>query len=470
MKAKLLILMVVCLLFLGCEELDEIKGVIDEVEEVYTENKDEIDKVIEVVKESGADLENLDTEDLESILDRVSNAIEEDIDTQVIVDNLDGLLSNLSGDDLAGFGEYKATDFVSRNEVSASDGYVTEYYSSASFEKVVAYYKTLLENTEDYDITEYPGAADIKGTLGGVFVWFIIQEEDEETSYVVYQYENSGQAGNPASNAEEGGLTGEELKASIDDYVDVTFGDEIMIRHEIGQLDFEEWKEEWGNAYPKNLTVTIKGGGMDHDPPNTKEHNDGEIHYTFENKCYFKGRDYLIENTYKGAITRVTKILYNHEADVTTIIGQDGYIMSEHGDNAPIRLLDFSIFEELENDNETYKWLSEDGLLETIDEYGYREYIETKNGERVFLGHKYYRSGQTYSKMSLTYSLDKRIITDYKESGTTLEYCDHFMEGKILPYITSWKVTSIDIHSKIDDKLLDKDNYKGDYVQVEEND
>lgn len=74
----------------------------------------------------------------------------EDIDTDKVISDFEDMLDEIESiEDIATFGEFQATEFISRNEESISNGYVTEYYSSASFDEVVTHFKTMLEGTED---------------------------------------------------------------------------------------------------------------------------------------------------------------------------------------------------------------------------------------------------------------------------------------------------------------------------------
>lgn len=363
-------------------------------------------------------------------------------------------------DDLASFGEFNATEFVSRNERSISDGFVTEYYSSADFDEVVSHYKKVLENAEDYDITEYPGSfTQISAYVGDVFVQFGIQKDEDEETYIVFQYEDTASVG--SESGEVNGLTGEAFKESIDTYIESTIGtDDIITRNQISKLDYDKWKKDWDDYYPKNLTVMIEGKGSGYDfVDNNGEHHDGEYHYSYSNACYFKDKDFHIENTFIGEVTRTTVIIYNSDVNKTFILGEDGARVTENGNSAPIRLLDLSYFEAFESASEDTDAYFDLGLEVLLDDYFITEYIEKKNGERYMIASFYTNNGRTYNAGSFTYSFDDRIIISYKEHGTELEYCDHHLEGMPMFYVDEWQVTKINREQRIDDALFNSDNY-----------
>ncbi|GAA0179135.1 hypothetical protein SH2C18_20610 [Clostridium sediminicola] len=404
MKIKCLALVLILVIFTGCSKVEEFTGGVKEVKDTYDEVKQQVDD----------NLKNIKSKDLEK------------------VKNLEKVKVIEGVADIANFGEFEPTEFISRGEESISDGFVTEYYSSASFEKVVSHYKTMLEGSEDYDITEYPSSyTQMCGMVGDVFVQLGIEKNDDDKTYIVYQYENPTQA--TANNESKSSVetTSSDFSPEFDEFynnqIEILKGNpDIIIREEIGKLDFEEIKEDWNTlGYPETVYMDLVIVSED---PET-----GPFNATAD--VFIKGDN--INMTIYTEFGEITGI-YNASKNETyyknsMAVGSD----TEVGCTLPFRLLDLNDFQYIED---------------SIGEGEYMpQYCESpKDGSKDAL--IWFFHGDTWGHFG--YDFDKRVIHAYTEEGMETVYNDTYPKGKDFPYSHHWHATEIKTGIDIKDDLF----------------
>ncbi|MCT4565326.1 MAG: hypothetical protein N4A68_13565 [Maledivibacter sp.] len=417
MKIKCLILALILMIFTGCSKVEEFTQDANEIKETYDEVKKQVNGVIQVVEKSGLDLENIETKDLEEVIEGVSKITGDDIE---------------SIEDISNFGEFQATKFASRNEESISNGYVTEYYSSASFDEVVTHYKAMLEGTEDYDIIQYPDSyTRMSGMIGGVFVQFGIEKTEDEETYIVYQYEAPMQVAEngEVNNTRENTLTDYSLAFDkfYNNQIEIFEGNpDIIIREEIGKLDFEEIKEDWNSlGYKQNVYMNLVMTSTDSET--------GTFNSTAD--VFIKGENInMTIYTDYGEITAI----YNASKNQTYYKNSKATgFKTEDGCSLPFRLLDLNDFEYMENHIADGQYMP--------------QYLEdTKDGSKTAL--IWFFEGDTWGNFG--YDFDKRILDAYTEEGMEMIYNDTYPEGKEFPYSQHWHATEIKTDIDINDDLF----------------
>lgn len=263
MKIKFLPLLLVLVIFTRCGKIEEITEGVNEAKDTYDDVKEQVDNVIETVEESGLDLENINSEDLEEVIEGVAEITGEDIDTEKITSDFENLTQSV--EDIESFGEINVLEIVDKYQ--NGDTLYTEYYSADSFDDVINYYENVLEGTDDFDVTRYSNEyAIICGMVKSSFVWFSVEkqlDDDEEKTYIVYQYEEPTQIITDNNNASAETFTStdysSDFEAFYEEQITILEGNpDIIIREEIGELNLEEVKEDWDRmGYPETIYMSL---------------------------------------------------------------------------------------------------------------------------------------------------------------------------------------------------------------------
>lgn len=381
MKIKGLLLIFILVILTGCSKIEELTEDLATVKNTYSEVKDEVEKYTDETIE-----------------------------------------------DLGAFGEYEATEFISRNEESIAGGYFTDYYSSASFEEVVKHYNSILANSEEYEITQYPDInyTEISGMVDGAFLRLSISQDDEEDTYVFYEYESSSTLASENSYESDTSVSIDYVEAFQefhDNQVEIFEGDpNIIIREEIGELDFQEIQEDWDIVgYSQNVYMSL-------DIKSTGE--EGTLTSTAD--VFIKGKNInMTIYTEYGNL----EAIYNAERNKThyknsAAVGSE----TDTGCTLPFRLLDLSDFKYME---ESHDYVP--------------QYIEDpRDGSRSAL--IWFFEGDTWGFIS--YDFDRRIIEAYNENGVEMIYNDTYPNGKEFPYEHHWNADEIRTDVEINDEIF----------------
>lgn len=407
----------ILVIFTGCSRVEEIAEGVNEVKNTYDDVKEQVDDVLEVVEDSNLDLDSLDTEKLGEVIDGAAKITGKDIDLEEI-ENIE---------DISSFGEYNATEFISRNEESIRGGYFTDYYSSADFEEVVSYYRSILSNTVDFELLENPNAnyAEISAIVNNAFLKFSISQNDEGDTYIFYEYDVPNQViDNEASVIQADYISA--FNVFHDKQIEIFETDpNTIIKEEIGELDFNQIQEDWDVGYHQNIymSLTITSTGVETGT------------FTSTADVFIKGDNInMTMYTEHGEITAI----YNANRNETyyensMAVGSD----TETGCALPFRLLDLGDFRYMENNVENGEFMPQ-----------YTE--DPRDGSWSAL--IWFFEGDTWGFIS--YDLDKRIIDAYSENGMEMIYNDAYPEGKEFPYGHHWVADEIKTDIEIKDDLF----------------
>ncbi len=360
------------------------------------------------------------------------------------------------------FGEFKVDELIDKEVHSSADTRVTTYYTKESYDEVVAHFDGALGNSEGYDFQRYPGdtLAILKGTINDAFVMLTIEAHDEGRTFVAYTYE--GPLTGETIDQAELELIEADFLTRVEAQIDATVGSRgVVIREEIGQLDWNEWEEEWDEVYyPKHLSVMVQG---------VTRHVAPEVYYAVGNKsipekvvlteqsweAYFRNSDAHVVSHYDGETSRDFVSIYSSKTNETLIVSEGGQRIKEKGNALPIRLLEIDFFRNVETLSERFP-VSRDSKRPSVK----RTYIEKQDGAR-FLVVSYYTPDTegTYNATSFTYDFDNRLIIAYLNFGTEYIYGTRYPEGKIVEYHESWEVVALNDTSEISETLFDFNAY-----------
>jgi len=335
-------------------------------------------------------------------------------------------------EDINSFGEYKAIEFITKNEESIRGGYFTDYYSSADFDEVVDYYQAKLVNLEGFEIEKNPNIkyAEISSIVNGTSLKLSISQNEDENTYVFYEYEGKKPIINDGDNNAETSIPIDyslEFSKFHDNQIDIFEGDpNIIIREEIGELDFNEIKEDWYRlGYNQNIYMSLEITSTGFETGTFKSTAD----------VFIKGNNInMTMYTKYGEITAI----YNADKNQTyyknsMAVGSD----TETGCTLPFRLLNLGDFKYMEENTSNGEFMP--------------QYIEDpRDGSRSAL--IWFFEGDTWGFIS--YDFDRRVMEAYSENGMEMIYNDTYPEGKEFPYEHHWRAEEIRTDIEISNDLF----------------
>ena len=220
-----------------------------------------------------------------------------------------------------------------------------------------------------------------------------------------------------------------ELEVIYDKKIDeLDQNTDIIIREEIGHIDFKEWKENWlGIKAPETLFMMIHVTSNDYEF--------GPMEMDFD--VYIKDKNiHTVGLTDYGEIT----MTYNAKRNQTRIENKDAPgAFVEDGCSLPFRILGLNDFQ-----------LIEDQLNETTGDF-MPQYLENQDGSSEVMVFMPMANGLAH----FTYKFDERVMTSYGENGMEMYYDDDHPEGIEVPYSSGWYTELIKSDVSIDDELFE---------------
>lgn len=271
----------------------------------------------------------------------------------------------------------------------------------------------------------------MSGMLGEVFVQFGIEKTEDEETDIVYQYENPVQVAENDGANKASETTVIDYSLAFDEFynnqIEIFEGNpDIIIREEIGKLDFKEIKEDWNSlGYNQNVYMELVMRSTDAET--------GTFNSTAD--VFIKG-----ENINMTIYTDYGEIaaIYNASKNQTyyknsMAVGSE----TEDGCSLPFRLLNLNNFKYLEN--------------HTADGEYMPQYVEDpKDGSKSAL--IWFFEGDSWGHFS--YDFDRRILHAYTEEGLEMIYNDTDPEGKEFPYSNHFHAIEIKTDIYISDDLF----------------
>lgn len=220
-----------------------------------------------------------------------------------------------------------------------------------------------------------------------------------------------------------------ELEVIYDKKIDeLDQNTDIIIREEIGHIDFKEWKENWlGIKAPETLFMMIHVTSNDYEF--------GPMEMDFD--VYIKNKNiHAVGLTDYGEIT----MTYNAKRNQTRIENKNASgAFVEDGCSLPFRILGLNDFQLIENQ-----------LNESMGDF-MPQYLENQDGSSEVMVFMPMADGLSY----FTYKLDERVMTSYGENGMEMYYDDDYPEGIEVPYSSGWYTELIKSDVNIDDKFFE---------------
>lgn len=278
----------------------------------------------------------------------------------------------------------------------------------------------------------FTGCSNIEDSSDG------LQLNTERTEYkesnAIYQYEDTAEA----SSIDGEVSTDSNTDVETTDYspafaefhknqIEIYEGNpNIIIREEIGKLDFEEIMEDWNSlGYNQNIYMSLEITSTDVETGAFKSTAD----------VFIKGKNInMTIYTDYGEVTAIYDASKNQTYFKNSMAGGRE---TEEGCSLPFRLLNLSDFKYMDDNITEGQYMP--------------QYLEDpRDGSKSAL--IWFFEGDTWGHFS--YDFDKRILHAYTEQGMEMIYNDSYPDGKAFPYSHHWHATEIKTDIYINDDIF----------------